>query len=341
MAPRVSFIVPCYKYAHFLPTCLDSILAQSFQDFEVLILDDCSPDSTSDIVARYTDPRIRYIRQPKNLGLPGNLNVGVPHAKGELFWLISADDAVYDNVALAHAVQLFDNHPDAGIVWSVGIRLNGAQERLTSFAHWEEQREFARLELAPALAEKCLICTPAALVRSTVYRAAGEFPVTIPYIGDWYLWLRCSLLSGAIYTPKPLARYRLHEDNMTAAFTQKSMDRFMRESLIYRIWLLRLQAEYPAVAERARVLANYDFRCFFQTWVQTKQSHDVVIPFLRDVQYCADGLTSFGAPASQSLRACLNDVASELIADLWGKRRLKSTWRAWRLRAALDRVLSR
>src|SRR5688500_14949354 len=72
--PVVTFVVPCFKLAHFLGDCLRSILDQDYGDFEIIIMDDCSPDDTAAVAACFTDPRIRYIRNPHNLGHLKNYN---------------------------------------------------------------------------------------------------------------------------------------------------------------------------------------------------------------------------------------------------------------------------
>ena len=66
--PRVSFVVPCFKLAHLLPQCIDSILSQSYTNLEVIIMDDASPDNTPDVVRRFNDSRLRYVRNSANLG---------------------------------------------------------------------------------------------------------------------------------------------------------------------------------------------------------------------------------------------------------------------------------
>src|SRR5258706_15476525 len=90
--PTVSFVVPCYKLAHLLPECVHSILGQTYGDFEVLIMDDHSPDNTAEVAQAIKDPRVRYIRNDPNLGSLRNYNKGIGLARGKYVWLISADD---------------------------------------------------------------------------------------------------------------------------------------------------------------------------------------------------------------------------------------------------------
>jgi glycosyltransferase involved in cell wall biosynthesis len=68
MTPIVSFVVPCYKLAHLLRECVESILSQTYGDFEVLIMDDCSPDNTPEVAQSFQHPRVKYVRNDPNLG---------------------------------------------------------------------------------------------------------------------------------------------------------------------------------------------------------------------------------------------------------------------------------
>ena len=81
--PTVSYIVPCFKLGHLLPDCVDSILGQSHRDFEIIILDDCSPDDTPAVAARFRDSRVRYVRNTENLGHLRNYNKGIELSRGK------------------------------------------------------------------------------------------------------------------------------------------------------------------------------------------------------------------------------------------------------------------
>src|SRR4051812_41224937 len=91
-APTVSFVIPCYKLGHLVSECLESILSQSYGDWEILLMDDCSPDDTKEVVQSFSDPRIHYIRNERNLGHLRNYNKGIEMSRGKYIWLISADD---------------------------------------------------------------------------------------------------------------------------------------------------------------------------------------------------------------------------------------------------------
>src|SRR5437660_6803256 len=90
--PTVSFVVPCYKLAHVLQECVDSVLSQTYSDIEVLIMDDCSPDNTIEVANSFQDPRVKHVRNAQNLGPLRNYNKGIKMSRGKYVWLISADE---------------------------------------------------------------------------------------------------------------------------------------------------------------------------------------------------------------------------------------------------------
>lgn len=92
--PKISVIVPVYKTEKFLDNCVNSILNQSFEDFEVILIDDCSPDNSGVKCDSYTDKRVRTIHLEKNGGLSNARNVGIDNAKGEYILFIDSDDTI-------------------------------------------------------------------------------------------------------------------------------------------------------------------------------------------------------------------------------------------------------
>lgn len=118
-APRLSIGMPVYNGEQYLAEALDALLGQTYRDFELIISDNASTDSTEEICRRYAaqDPRVRYIRQPRNIGCAGNHNAVFEYARGELFkWV--ADDDLYARDLLERCIELLDQHPDAVLVHS-------------------------------------------------------------------------------------------------------------------------------------------------------------------------------------------------------------------------------
>src|SRR5471032_2980636 len=101
-APKVSVLIPTYNYARFLPEAIESILAQDFQDFELLISDDCSTDNSAEVIARYAaqDKRIRFQIHSANLGMVQNWNWCLSQARGEFIKYVFGDDKLASPTAI-------------------------------------------------------------------------------------------------------------------------------------------------------------------------------------------------------------------------------------------------
>jgi glycosyltransferase involved in cell wall biosynthesis len=123
-APRVTVGLPVYNGETYLAESLDALLGQTFEDFELIISDNASTDATADICQRYSrqDSRIRYVRQPRNLGLAANHNFVFEESRGEMFKWAAADD-LYGRDLLRSCVAALDEHPDVVLAhaWEAAI----------------------------------------------------------------------------------------------------------------------------------------------------------------------------------------------------------------------------
>ena len=126
-APRLSIGLPVYNGEKYLAESLDALLGQSYEDFELIISDNASTDSTGDICRRYEkqDSRVRYFRQPRNIGLAPNHNFVVEQARGELFKWASNDD-LYARDLLERCVDALDEYPDVVLAHSWTAMVDGS-----------------------------------------------------------------------------------------------------------------------------------------------------------------------------------------------------------------------
>src|SRR5579859_1074920 len=117
--PLVSILVPSYNGAAFLREALDSLVAQTYPNVEIILLDDASSDGTPEIAADYAG-KISYVRQPSNLGIYDNVNVGIKRARGSLIATYHADDIYLPTIVEAQAAY-FQAHPEVGAVFCSNI----------------------------------------------------------------------------------------------------------------------------------------------------------------------------------------------------------------------------
>src|SRR5262245_1079005 len=245
MDPKVSFIVPCYELAHFLADCLNSILAQTYGDFEVLILDDCSPDNTPEVAAEFKDPRVVYIRNEANLGHIRTYNKGIDLSRGRYIWLISADDCLRNNFVLQKYVDLLENNPQVGYVFCPAITLmDGKEVGLENWTAWPggKDRILSGREVVRRSAYKCAVCSPTGLVRKECYtRVGGGFPLSLPRTGDMYLWAVFAMIYDVGYFVEPMVYYRRHTNNMDKIFEIEQPSSYFEQDLLVR-WLIKKEA---------------------------------------------------------------------------------------------------
>jgi len=115
--PKVTVLMPVYNGERYLNEAVDSILGQTFTDFEFLIIDDASTDKTPEILRSYDDPRIRVVTNEENLGLSKSLNKGLALARGEFIARMDADDVSYPyRLQVQH--EFMTQHPGAGVIGS-------------------------------------------------------------------------------------------------------------------------------------------------------------------------------------------------------------------------------
>jgi len=208
----VSIAIPAYNYAHYLPAAIDSLLAQTYSEFEILIVDDGSKDNTREVVARYTDPRVRYIHQ-ENAGLSAARNTGVREARHEFIGFLDADD-IWEPGLLARVMQQYAALPaEYGAVATAAHRM--AQDgRLLSAAHFSlggdgeiKARDF------------CLRNRPMSssiILRKAVFAQCGGFDTMLRSSEDRDLWLRLTTAGWRFwFIDEPLARIRRHPFNMS------------------------------------------------------------------------------------------------------------------------------
>lgn len=212
--PPVSICLVTYNRAELLPRTLDSLLAQSFTDYELIISDDCSSDGTEDVCHSYAarDARIRYIRQPSNLGMPGNLNASLQAASGEYLANLHDGD-IYRHDLIARWKSALDSNPSAGFVFNAYLIRGNARSPdrsrgvSTSDRVWGER--FPPLIPGACLGRRlmsnrssCVFGT--VMARRTVYDRVGWFDATFGEFSDVDMWMRIARDYDVAYVDEPL-----------------------------------------------------------------------------------------------------------------------------------------
>lgn len=207
--PKVSVILPTYNRADMLLDAVRSVQAQTFNDWELIVVDDGSTDNTREVVRGLADERIRYIFQ-ENKKLPGARNTGIRNARGNLIAFLDSDDA-YLPRKLEAQVAVMDARPELGLLAAGCIETDQELWPLRELRPWESQPSLS----LPDWVKTCPFCTGSLLVRKLWLERADLFDEQMPYVEDWDLWLRLAYLGCPMdWLPELVCYYRIHGGNM-------------------------------------------------------------------------------------------------------------------------------
>jgi glycosyltransferase involved in cell wall biosynthesis len=211
-SPAVSVIVATFNRALFLPETIDSILMQSFQDFELIVVDDGSTDNTREIVDRY-GPRLQYLYQ-ENRGPSAARNLGVKHARAP--WIAFQDS---DDLSLANHLESLYRYtrefPDCGMVFGNGRYIGAPEHDRDTIIPAKKSRRLAEKGVRLAdLFTKSIVRLQASLIARKVYDAIGGHDETLWISMDLDLAFRIFMNAPVGYLDQSLFAYRKHEGNI-------------------------------------------------------------------------------------------------------------------------------
>lgn len=226
-APLVSLCIPTYRRAAFIGETLESALQQTVTDFEVIVVDDASPDNTAEVVASYADSRIQYYRNEHNLGVPENLNYALSLARGEFVMLLEDHDLLVPTY-LEETLRVMRRYPSVGFVATGFFTID---EQSCVIGRWPPAR-FAEFTPGHKLLRNLLINTacPFSLItlirRLATIELAPLFDAKYWWYADQHLWMRMAAQGDFGYVPKLLVSYRLREADHALN------DRFWQSNLV-------------------------------------------------------------------------------------------------------------
>lgn len=207
---RLSICIPTYNRARMLETTIGTILDQTYSDFELVIVDNDSKDNTAAVVGSIRDPRIRYIRNPKNVGHVENHNRCLEEARGDVI-AIYHDHDLYDRDLVRRSVELLAANPQVGMVCcAVHLVDPTCPERIIRTFAEDWPPVVSGLELRNRLLHRwpSPIPAPTAMVRRACYEQCGGFRPEFGLAADRELWIRILRCWDLGYIAEPLARLR-------------------------------------------------------------------------------------------------------------------------------------
>ena len=249
--PRLSVIVPNYNHARFLPNCLEAILRQSEQPFEIIVIDDASTDNSVEVIEAFTkrSPIIRFYRHDQNRGVVSGMNRGLELARGDYVYYAAADDQVLPGF-FEKSLRLLNEHPQAalcctigdwreietGFNWHVGVGMADAPGFLSPVQMIKLERR-----------DKLLIAGHTAIMRKTAIVQAGRFIPELKWHCDWFAIYVAAFRHGICFVPEPLALFNIHPSSF-----YKARDKQAHREVLQLMLDLLTRAEYQDAATPIR-----------------------------------------------------------------------------------------
>jgi len=266
--PKVSVIIPNYNHAPYLRQRIESVLRQTYRDFEVILMDDCSTDESRSIILEYaSDARVRIEFNEKNSGSTfKQWKKGMRMARGDYVWIAESDD-YSDEHFLERSVEVLEREPEAtfGYCRSWMIR-NGEKDGFADAYLTELDATRWTADFCSDGREACakhfvhansVPNASAVLFRKNIYERVGGADETLMVSGDWKLWV-CMAFEGKIaYVGEPLNYYREHQG--TVRMKIERTGRGAGEHLAMVRWMLKRVTPTESIREKAYVMAGYSW----------------------------------------------------------------------------------
>ena len=242
--PKLTVCLDSYNYADFLPRAIESVLEQTFVDFELVIQDDCSTDGSFEIAQRYADADSRVVarRNPRNLGMIGNRNVAIAAARGEYLKLLHADDFLAAPTVLEKLVAALDRNPAVALVAGPMLFVDEAANPVGRQSGFQLQRPIAGTSAITRClaAQQNLIGAPSAVMYR---RALGQrgFDPEFHFAADLEMWFHLLEQGCFAYLADPVCAYRRHGAQVTrqcrktlapAAEHRALLDRYLHQPYV-------------------------------------------------------------------------------------------------------------
>lgn len=259
--PLVSILIPTYNREKYLGDALDSALAQTYKNIEIIVHDDASTDTTPSLLASYHDPRLHLIRTENNHGMLGGWNYIVGRAQGEYLKFLASDDLL-EPTCVAELIKAALAHPKAALITCQRkfIDEKGRVVKQMGFANKDmvvDGKDHAHWILTTLrqnlIGEPTAVMYPRSLVAS-----AGTYDPTFSQFADFEYWIRLLQFGDLVYVHKPLCYFRTHALSNTSAAIRDG--RFITEIFAiiqkYRHLLTPAEVAYVTKLKTLDILKN-------------------------------------------------------------------------------------
>ncbi len=283
--PKISVIMPAYNAEKYIAEAIDSILNQTFGDFEFIILNDCSTDRTEEIIRSYTDPRIVSLKNEQNMGVAATLNKGLSVAKGEYIARMDADDISLPE-RFAKQVAFLDKNPAVAVLGTNVERFDESGSLGTSQLATDPKQMHIDMFFF------CGIAHPSVMMRASAVRKLDGYDLAFEGLEDYELWCRVARQHQITTLPEVLLRYRIHSAQVTKRPSEAYFARLRRLKEKQLQWLnLPIQgakAECYIAFCRSEQVDFWLLTEFFRDVIKTDSDYDPKL-LKRNIQWILTG----------------------------------------------------
>lgn len=259
--PLVSIIMNCYNGEEFLSKAVESVISQTYSNWEIIFWDNCSIDKSEEIIKSYSDKRIKYYRGDKNVPLGKARNLAIEKAKGEYIAFLDTDD-IWNLNKLQIQLNKFEEDEEISLVHSNYIQFWSSGKELAHSKDNTSIQDFKTLLVNYNIGMSCAI-----VKRSTLDKYQIYFDDSFSLIEDFYFFLLVSYYGKVGYCKEVLMNYRMHENSLTARSISNWSSEF--EELIKRLKILIKKDD----------LSNYKHEI---QWIQTRSKNSLILELIHN-----------------------------------------------------------
>ncbi|MCI0443063.1 glycosyltransferase, partial [bacterium] len=220
--PRISVVLTSYNHEKYICEAIDSVINQTFTDFELIILDDASTDGSWRLISQYSDPRVKAFRNEVNGDVKYKLNIAITEiASGEYIAIHHSDD-VWEFDKLEKQLAFLDAHSEIGAVFTNALAITEDSSPLADEKHFYfnifDQPNRSRFEwLRFFFIRGNALCHPSVLIRKSCYEDCGLYRYDMAQVPDFDMWIRLCLKYEIHVLPEKLVRFRVRDDEANAS----------------------------------------------------------------------------------------------------------------------------